>query len=118
MGGTDIVVRLNQDPGHRTIGELLQEREAALHEIVQLRSRLSVLQESRERLKLQMTPDASKVVGDDQLLTLRDVCDLIRISRSTVYKRITEGTFPPPIRLGTRTVRWQYIDISRWRSDL
>lgn len=34
----DVLVRLRLDPGQRTIGQLLQDREAAFHEIVRLRA--------------------------------------------------------------------------------
>ena len=36
----DIADRLRLDPGQRTLGQLLQDREAALHEILRLRKRL------------------------------------------------------------------------------
>ncbi len=42
----DIVDRLRLDPGQRTLGQLLQDREAALHEILRLRKPLG--SESRE----------------------------------------------------------------------
>jgi len=36
------------------------------------------------------------------------------LSRSTIYLRIAEGTFPTPISLGGRAVGWVSEDISTW----
>jgi prophage regulatory protein len=36
----------------------------------------------------------------------QDVLDKIRISRSTLYLRIQQGLFVPPISLGRRSVGW------------
>jgi prophage regulatory protein len=36
----------------------------------------------------------------------QDVLDKIRISRSTLYLRIQQGLFVPPISLGKRSVGW------------
>jgi predicted DNA-binding transcriptional regulator AlpA len=33
------------------------------------------------------------------------------LSRSTIYQRIKAGTFPPPVRLGARSVGWRVADI-------
>lgn len=36
------------------------------------------------------------------------------LSRSTIYARISEGTFPPPIDLGGRAVGWLESEIDAW----
>ena len=36
------------------------------------------------------------------------------LSRSTVYLRISEGTFPKPISLGGRAVGWLESEIDEW----
>lgn len=36
------------------------------------------------------------------------------LSRSTIYKRISEGSFPKPIPLGGRLVGWKKSDIQEW----
>jgi prophage regulatory protein len=38
------------------------------------------------------------------------------LSRSTIYLRIKEGSFPPPISLGPRMVGWPEADIDAWLS--
>jgi prophage regulatory protein len=36
------------------------------------------------------------------------------LSRSTIYLRIQEGTFPKPINLGVRAVGWLENEIEAW----
>lgn len=36
------------------------------------------------------------------------------LSRSTIYKRIAEGTFPSPISLGYRAVGWIEAEVDAW----
>ncbi len=36
------------------------------------------------------------------------------LSRSTIYLRIQEGTFPRPIKLGARAVGWLENEIEAW----
>ncbi len=36
------------------------------------------------------------------------------LSRSTIYLRIQEGTFPRPIHLGARAVGWLEFEIEAW----
>lgn len=36
------------------------------------------------------------------------------ISRSSVYLKISEGTFPKPINLGVRSVGWLESEINEW----
>ena len=36
------------------------------------------------------------------------------LSRSTIYLRISEGTFPRPVSLGGRAVGWVESDIQQW----
>ena len=45
-----------------------------------------------------------------RLLRLKDVLQIIPISKSSFYQGIKTGKYPPPVKLGERT--------SAWRSDL
>jgi len=36
------------------------------------------------------------------------------LSRSTIYERIKEGTFPAPVPLGTKAVGWIEAEIEEW----
>jgi prophage regulatory protein len=36
------------------------------------------------------------------------------LSRSTIYRKIAEGTFPPQIRISVHGAGWHESDINRW----
>jgi prophage regulatory protein len=38
------------------------------------------------------------------------------LSRSTIYLKISEGTFPKPVSLGARAVGWVESEIEAWLS--
>ena len=48
------------------------------------------------------------------MLRRRDVQTRTGLSRSTIYRRVTEGTFPKPVNLGGRTVGWIAAEIQDW----
>src|SRR5688500_17623615 len=108
---SDILSRLGVDPGRRTLGELLQDREAAAIEIAQLRAQLQT-----KRIASSAMGEKATRIGTHGavFLRLRDVCQIVGLSRSTIYKRLAEGQFPTPVRLGDRTVRWSAESVSIW----
>ena len=48
------------------------------------------------------------------ILRLPAVKASIGLSRSTIYLRIAEGTFPKPVCLGGRAVGWLQCDVEEW----
>ena len=48
------------------------------------------------------------------ILRLPEVKRSTGLSRSTIYLRIAEGTFPKPVNLGGRAVGWLEVDIQEW----
>ncbi len=38
----------------------------------------------------------------------------VQLSRSSIYLRMAQGTFPKPIRLGPNSVAWLASDIDSW----
>ena len=36
------------------------------------------------------------------------------LSRSTIYLRVSQGTFPKPVNLGVRAVGWVEAEIQEW----
>ena len=48
------------------------------------------------------------------ILRLPEVMRSTGLSRSTIYLRIAEGTFPKPVNLGGRAVGWLEVDIQEW----
>src|SRR5215472_10036479 len=52
-----------------------------------------------------------------RILRLPDLRAKVPLSRSVIYQRIAEGTFPAPISLGPRAVGWVEEDIERWIAE-
>jgi prophage regulatory protein len=48
------------------------------------------------------------------ILRLPAVMASIGLSRSSIYLRISDGTFPKPISLGGRAVGWLESEINAW----
>jgi prophage regulatory protein len=48
------------------------------------------------------------------ILTLPDVKRSTGLSRSTIYLRIAQGTFPKPVSLGGRAVGWLEAEVQQW----
>ena len=48
------------------------------------------------------------------ILRLNAVTSRTGLSRSTIYLRVKEGSFPTPISLGDRAVGWIDSEIQHW----
>lgn len=57
-------------------------------------------------------PDAT-----DRIIRLRTVLDRTGLSRSTVYRKIAEGTFPSQVRISVHGAGWRESAIIRWIAD-
>ena len=53
-----------------------------------------------------------------RLLRRREVELLTALKRSAIYDKVAHFAFPPPVKIGPRSVRWRYGDILRWMDDL
>lgn len=51
------------------------------------------------------------MLPDTGFLRIKEVLALIPVGRSTLWARVKAGTFPKPIKLGTRTTAWKAEDI-------
>ena len=49
-----------------------------------------------------------------RILRRRQVEERTGLSRSTIYRRMQAGTFPPAVPLGGRLVGWRTADIERF----
>ena len=120
----DLLERLRVDPGKRTLGELLQEREWALREIVRLRAELLRTrtwgrQTSADRRDRPESPDNRLAQPDpSRLLRLKEVCAMVGFAPSSIYKMIGEHSFPAQVKVGPRCVRWRMSDVLAWQSSL
>jgi prophage regulatory protein len=51
---------------------------------------------------------------EKRLLRLPQVCQLVGLSRSEIYRRIALGSFPRSVPLGERAVAWDSRAVSEW----
>ena len=49
-----------------------------------------------------------------KIMRLPEVMARTGLSRSTIYLRISQGTFPKPVNLGARAVGWIEAEIDDW----
>jgi prophage regulatory protein len=52
--------------------------------------------------------------GVDRILRLRAVLERTGLSRSTLYRKIQEGTFPSQVRIAARCVGWRESAVTEW----
>jgi len=52
-----------------------------------------------------------------KFLRLPEVKQTTGLSKSTIYARISDGTFPKQIPLGSRLVVWVESDIQNWITE-
>jgi prophage regulatory protein len=50
----------------------------------------------------------------NKILRRPEVTAKTGLSRSTIYARVAQGTFPPALNLGPNTVGWLEADIEAW----
>jgi len=46
-----------------------------------------------------------------ELMTRQEIEALLVMGRSTLYRLMRSGDFPPPIRIGPRSVRWYRSEV-------
>jgi prophage regulatory protein len=137
---SDILDLLRIDAGQLSIATLLGERALAAAEIARLRAQVESLthggavRQDRVQPRAKDGPRAAGATAADSrqqvasnrtgpfppnaLLRLADVCRLVGLSRSTIYKRVSDRTFPRPLRVSERSVRWRMQDLLEWTAAL
>lgn len=50
----------------------------------------------------------------NKIIRLPDVIKMTGLSRSTIYLRMSKGSFPQSISLGERAVGWLETDVEKW----
>lgn len=53
----------------------------------------------------------------DRIIRLTTVLSRTGLSRSTIYRKIAEGTFPAQIRISVNGAGWRESEINRWVAD-
>lgn len=68
------------------------------------------------------TPNAApaivaRAVPTNVFLRLPQVLARVAISRSTLWRRVNDGSFPRPLKLSARVTVWRSEDIDDWMSQ-
>lgn len=53
----------------------------------------------------------------DRIIRLKTVLARTGLSRSTIYRKIAEGTFPAQIKISVHGSGWHESDINQWIAD-
>ncbi|MGX5851032.1 helix-turn-helix transcriptional regulator [Mesorhizobium sp. PL10] len=53
----------------------------------------------------------------DRIIRRRTVLARTGLSRSTMYRKIAEGTFPAQLKISVNGAGWRESDINRWVED-
>lgn len=73
-----------------------------------------------ETLECQRTQTANGQGADedplkiDRMLRIREVVNVVGLSRSSIYSHIRNGLFPKPLLIGARATAWRASDIRAW----
>lgn len=52
------------------------------------------------------------------LLRLPTVLEITGLKKSTIYAGAKNGTFPKPVKVGSRAVAWRSDEVKQWIDDL
>ena len=53
----------------------------------------------------------------NRIIRLRTVLDRTGLSRSTLCRKIGEGSFPPQLKISVHGAGWSEVEIERWVAD-
>lgn len=54
---------------------------------------------------------------DERYIRRPEVEAMTGLSRSSIYRLMSEGLFIRPYRVGRTAVRWRYSEVERWLAD-
>lgn len=82
---------------------------------------LGVRQDQREPLGIvainSQEMEGHPMPNADRIIRLKTVLDQTGLTRSTLYRKIDEGTFPRQVRISTRGTGWRESEVKRWIAD-
>lgn len=54
----------------------------------------------------------------DKILRAPDVLNIVALSRTTLWRKVRNGSFPAPLQLGTNSIGWLESTINEWMKNL
>lgn len=61
--------------------------------------------------------EASPMSNTDKIIRLKTVLARTGLSRSTMYRKIAEGTFPTQVKISVHGAGWRESAVNRWIDD-
>jgi predicted DNA-binding transcriptional regulator AlpA len=55
---------------------------------------------------------------DQDLLARPEVIRETTLSGPSLWRRVKDGTFPPPLKIGPNRVAWLRSDVDKWKANL
>ena len=115
----DRLGRIWGDPGLRTIGQLIQERQRAVQEIARLRKELDrqrstvpgkrPLQNRKDPVGLRSHSEQSR--NPNRLIRMSDLRQMVGLATSSIYRMMRLGRFPQFEHLRKLATAWGFGDI-------
>lgn len=59
----------------------------------------------------------AKIPDDVELIRVAEVLRITGLSRSTLYEKMLDGSFPKQIKLGPRSVAWVKSEVQAWAKE-
>lgn len=53
----------------------------------------------------------------NRLIRLDQVSDIVGLGKTLIYRLISEGRFPRPLKLGLNASRWSEIEVQAWIAE-
>jgi prophage regulatory protein len=53
----------------------------------------------------------------DRLLAMSAVRTIIPYSKAQIYRKVADGSFPAPMKIGKARVAWRQSDIAKWMAE-
>ncbi|MEG9438510.1 AlpA family transcriptional regulator [Edaphobacter sp. HDX4] len=60
----------------------------------------------------------SRPAPKKKFLRLPTIIETTGLSRSTIYRKLDDGNFPRPVRLGPKSVAWIESEVQDWMDQL
>lgn len=57
---------------------------------------------------------AGKATQPQRFIRIKEVLSITSLSKSDLYRRIADGTFPSQVKLGPMTAAWQENEVRAW----
>lgn len=64
-----------------------------------------------------MSKDEQNKRPYERILTIDEVTERTSLPRTTIWRRVRDGTFPPPIQLSPGRIGWLESEIDAWIAE-